>query len=83
MGSQCTKKLWLYKKRPDLREEVSPSQQMIFEKGTDMGILARELFPGGKDASPIDHFHFREAIKQTYEWIQAGDKIIYEARFSI
>lgn len=81
MGCQCHKKLWLYKKRPDLREEPSLSQQLVFEKGTDIGILARQLFPGGRDASPTDHFHFAEAIQQTYKWINAGEKIIYEAAF--
>ncbi len=50
MGHQCLKRLWLYKKRPDLlaETEISAAQQMIFEKGTDVGTLARDLFPGRK-----------------------------------
>jgi len=81
LGHQCPKRLWLYRKRPDLRAEISASQQMVFEKGTDVGKLAQELFPAGKDASPIDYYHYPEATNQTYEWIQSGEKVIYEAAF--
>jgi CRISPR/Cas system-associated exonuclease Cas4 (RecB family) len=81
MGQQCSKRLWLYRKRPDLAAELSASQEMVFEKGTDVGKLARELFRGGKDASPIDPFHYPEAIQQTYKWVQAGEAVIYEAAF--
>lgn len=80
-GCQCSKRLWLYKKQPDLTAELTAGQQMVFEKGTDVGLLARQLFPGGKDASPIDHFHYPEAIQYTGELVQAGETIIYEAAF--
>jgi hypothetical protein len=43
MGKQCSKRLWLYKKRPGLAAELSGSQEMVFEKGIDVG----KLFPGG------------------------------------
>lgn len=81
MGSQCPKRLWLYKKRPDLRADLSANQQQVFQKGTDVGILARELFPGGKDATPLDYRHFDEAFQQTAEWIANGEPVIYEAAF--
>jgi hypothetical protein len=81
MGRQCSKRLWLYKKNPELATELSTSQRMIFEKGTDIGKLARQLFPGGKDASPIDHFHYPEAIEQTNDWLQTEERVIYEAAF--
>ncbi len=81
MGSQCPKRLWLYKKRPELRAELSESQQLIFEKGTDVGLLARELFPGGKDATPSDYNHFEEAFQDTAEWVASGETVIYEAAF--
>ncbi len=43
--------------------------------------LPATCFPGGKDASPIDSFHYSEAVQQTQEWLQSGEKIIYEAAF--
>lgn len=81
MGFQCPKRLWLYRKRPELRPDISDSQQMVFERGTDTGLLARQLFPQGKDASPIDHFKFPESIQQTAKWIADGEPVIYEAAF--
>ena len=81
MGHQCPKRLWLYKNKPELRPAISASQQMVFTKGTNTGLLAQQLFPGGKDATPVDYFSYPQAIKQTYDWITNGEKIIYEAAF--
>ncbi len=80
-GCQCPKKLWLYKNRRDLLPELTASRQMVFEKGTDVGLLARQLFPGGKDASPPDPFHYPESIAQTQQWVGEGEPVIYEAAF--
>ena len=46
-GLQCQKALWLHKYRPELKDDVSESQQAVFDAGTDVGILAQQLFPGG------------------------------------
>ena len=43
--------------------------------------LAQQLFPGGKDATPVDYFSYPQAIRQTYDWFTGGEKIIYEAAF--
>ena len=80
-GCQCPKSLYLYKKNPELRGEISDSQQMIFDTGTNVGILARDLFPGGVDASPIDTFHYQDSVLLTQELIKKKTKIIYEACF--
>ena len=81
MGLQCPKRLWLYKNKPELRPEISASQQMVFTKGTNTGLLAQQLFSGGKDATPVDYFSYPRAIRQTFDWISSGEKIIYEAAF--
>jgi len=81
MGMQCPKRLWFYKNRPDLRPEISEAQQMVFTKGTNTGLLAQQLFPGGKDATPVDYFSYPAAIRQTYAWISYGETIIYEPAF--
>jgi hypothetical protein len=46
-GLQCPKSLCLYKTQPDLRDQVSQAQEAIFQAGTDVGIVAQGLFPGG------------------------------------
>jgi len=80
-GLQCPKRLWLHKNRPDLKDEQSETQEKVFERGTNVGLLARELFPGGRDASPPDPFSYPISVKQTYDWVQSGEKVIYEASF--
>ena len=42
-GLQCHKSLYLYKNFYKLRDEISSSQQAIFNQGTNVGILAQEL----------------------------------------
>lgn len=81
MGQQCPKRLWLHKNRPDLKPEISAGQEMIFARGTNVGKFARQLFPGGKDASPINSFHYRESVQQTFDWIEAAEPVFYEAAF--
>lgn len=80
-GLQCHKALYLYKKSPELRDEVDLAQQAIFFAGTDVGLLARELFPGGKDASSKSRIPGWESIKNTQQLIDDGEKVIYEAAF--
>jgi hypothetical protein len=81
MGQQCPKRLWLYKKRPELLAEHAQAQGLIFEKGIDVGLFAREIFSGGHDSSPVNHFHYQDAVARTQELIKNGAEVIYEAAF--
>lgn len=80
-GCQCPLRLWLHKYRPTLKDPVDEEQQQVFQQGTDVGMLARDLFPGGVDASPPDYFQYALSVKKTAEYIAAGRTIIYEAAF--
>lgn len=79
-GLQCHKALWLYRYRPDLRDDISAEQEAIFQRGHDVGKLARDLFPGGADSSPVNK-DYAGAVKRTAELIEGGEKVIYEAAF--
>ena len=46
-GYQCEKSLWLLKNRPKLKPSVSSGLQAVFDQGTEVGLLARDVFPGG------------------------------------
>ena len=78
---QCSKALYLYKYFPQLRDKISPEQKALFSRGTNVGIAARDLFPGGVDASPDSHRDYTESIARTKRLMEDGVKIIYEAAF--
>ncbi len=80
-GCQCPKRLWLHKKKPSLRDELSVQQQHIFQQGTDVGKLAQSLFPGGVDASPPNAWSYAISVADTAKYIRNGHQIIYEAAF--
>lgn len=80
-GVQCLKSLYLYKKRYFLRDPLSQEQQAIFSRGTNVGIMARQLFFGGKDATPASPFLYARSVALTADWIAKGEKVIYEAAF--
>lgn len=80
-GLQCDKHLYLYKNNKELLDPLSEMQQAIFSRGTDVGKLAQQLFPGGIDASPSSPKKFDESIKLTEELIKKGEQVIYEASF--
>ncbi len=80
-GTQCLKRLYFHKFRRDLYGEISSGQQAVFDRGTSVGQLARNLFPGGIDASPDTPFEYAKSVQYTKELIEKGVKIIYEAAF--
>src|ERR1035437_473412 len=79
-GIQCDKQLYLYKYHYNLMDEISESQQVIFDRGHDVGDLAQQLFPGGNKATE-DPRKPAQAIERTTELIEVGVRVIYEAAF--
>ena len=80
-GLQCEKHLYLYKYHYEEMDELTEMQKAIFKRGTNVGVLAQELFPGGEVAATGDPPNFEKALKKTEELIQSGAKVIYEAAF--
>ena len=78
---QCHKRLYLECYHRDLADPVSVQQQALFDTGTEVGILARELYPGGAFIEE-DYFNHSAAVEST-ETILADHKIpaLYEAAF--
>lgn len=79
---ECLKRLFLHKFAPELRNPMSEAQQNVFATGTNAGILAQDLFPGGVNAEPETPFEFHISVQKTKEFIAAGETIIYEAAFN-
>lgn len=77
-GLQCHKALWLYRNRKDLIPKPAPAQQMIFDQGHEVGILAQKRFPGGVLIAE-DHTQTAQSLTSTAAAVKAGAKVLYEA----
>ncbi|MCB9034183.1 MAG: DUF2779 domain-containing protein [Chitinophagales bacterium] len=78
---QCAKSLYLYKYNYHLRDKPSVHLQHKFNRGHQIGKLAWQLFPNGKDVSPSSPSNFSPSIKATQLLLQQNFPIIYEAAF--
>ena len=81
-GMRCDKKLWFDFYRKDLKPEVDDQTQTVFDLGHRIGLLAQEMFPNGKDATPEDYSDLKPSIENTKKWISEKVETIYEATFS-
>ena len=81
-GIQCDKKLWFDFYRKELKPEIDDQTQAVFDLGHRIGILAQEMFPNGKDATPEDYSKLKPSIENTKKWISEKVQTIYEATFS-
>jgi len=80
-GIQCEKQLYLYKNHYDWQDPISESLKAIFERGTNVGKLARDIFPGGIDVAPPNPFQYAKSAELTKNKINEGIKVFYEASF--
>lgn len=81
-GMQCPKALYMQKKHPYLRDRISLEQRAKFQRGTNVGILAQDCFPGGVNMSPTNPAQFPKKVAQTTENLNNPEvKAMYEAVF--
>ena len=72
----------MQKKHPYLRDKLSIEQRAKFQRGTDVGILAHEVFPGGIDMSPNSPSQFPKKVQETWDNLSNPEvKVMYEAVF--
>jgi hypothetical protein len=79
MGLQCRKLLWFRYNAKDQIPAPDEATQAIFDQGTEVGELARKLFPGGMVVAP-GIINPDEVIAQTQRAIQKS-RPLYEAAF--
>jgi predicted RecB family nuclease len=79
-GVQCLKRLYFQVHEPELAAEPDASASAIMEQGQEVGMLARQLFPGGVEVDGSAGLD--EAIRTTRELI-ANPKVpaIFEGTF--
>ena len=80
-GLQCHKSLYLDRYQPKLRDEISHSQEAVFERGNEVGRMAQNLFPGGIEI-PYEGFSHKQQLEMTKSEISKGTTTLYEAAFS-
>jgi hypothetical protein len=81
-GLQCEKALYMQKKHPYLRDKLSIEQRAKFQRGTDVGVLAHDYFPGGIDMSPASPSQFPKKVAETWQNLSNPEvKVMYEAVF--
>ncbi len=80
-GIQCTKQLYYYKNNYNQRDALTESQRVSFKRGADVGILAQQLFLGGKDLTPASPWQYKQSANITRHYLQQGDITLYEASF--
>ena len=72
----------MQKKHPYLRDKLSIEQRAKFQRGTDVGILAHDYFPGGIDMSPASPSLFPKKVQETMANLENPNvNVMYEAVF--
>src|ERR1039457_3775091 len=79
IGLQCQKLIWFRYNAKDQIPAPDEATQAIFDQGTEVGELARQLFPGGMVVAP-GIINPDEVIAQTQKAIQKR-RPLYEAAF--
>jgi hypothetical protein len=80
-GIQCAKQLYYYKNNYNQRDALTESQRVSFKRGADVGILAQQLFPKGKDLTPASPWQYKQSANITRHYLGQGDITLYEASF--
>jgi Domain of unknown function(DUF2779) len=79
-GVQCLKRLYLQVHEPELAVEPDAATEAIMEQGHEVGLLARQLFPGGVEVR--SDRGLEEAIRATRELVANREiPAIYEGVF--
>jgi hypothetical protein len=79
-GCQCLKRLYWQVHEPELTAEPDAASEAIIEQGRDVGLLARQMFPGGVEVRSDGRLD--EAIRETRELIDNPEvPAIFEGTF--
>ena len=79
-GVQCLKRLYWQVHEPELATEPDASAYAIMEQGREVGMLARQLFPGGVEV--VSDGGLDQAIRATRELVANPEvPAIFEGTF--
>jgi len=75
------KSLYLHKKRPFLRDPLSPETKQKFKRGHEVGNLAHDLFPNGINLAPSNPNAYKKNAEKAAEHIEQNTPVLYEVPF--
>src|ERR1700758_1340227 len=79
-GNQCLKRLYFLVHQPELAGQPGDANDAIIEQGREVGLLARQLFPGGVEVDGSGGLE--AAIRTTRGLVNNPDvPAIFEAAF--
>jgi predicted RecB family nuclease len=79
-GVQCLKRIYWQVHEPELAAESDAATEAIFEQGREVGLLARQLFPGGVEVGSDGGLD--QAIRATRELVANPEvPALFEAAF--
>jgi hypothetical protein len=79
-GCQCPKRLYFQVNHPDLAAEPGAASEAVMEQGREVGLLARQMFPGGVEVG--SERGLDQALRTTRELVANREvPAIYEATF--
>lgn len=76
-GKECPKILWLEQNKPEVKEEIS--NDSVFETGTNVGELAKNLFGSHEDIAFSENL--QTMILATTKALEKDEVVITEASF--
>lgn len=81
-GLQCMKALYYSCYHYEYRDELTEEQKQIFQRGTDIGIEAQKLYPGGILVEE-GYRQIKKALERTADLVKDAEPgtVIYEAAF--
>lgn len=80
-GLQCLRRLWLEVHRPELATPLDPVTEALFAAGHEIGLVARQRFPGGV-AIENAYYQHDQAVERTAELLKdSGVQALFEAAF--
>jgi hypothetical protein len=80
VGLQCPKRLWLESYRRELLPPIPAAKERVFSQGYEVGLLARERFPGGVLINE-DPFHWQAALEGTRRALATDASAFFEPCF--
>jgi predicted RecB family nuclease len=79
-GAQCLKRLYFQVHQPELAAEPGAASEAIMEQGREVGLLARQMFPGGIEVDGTGGLE--QAIRTTRELVANREvPAIFEGTF--